>query len=693
MNYDFGSARELYAEDLRPRILFGPDDVPRLRALVRRGRGKAVMTAIRERVRPHVEWTLACSDLGAAFTDRDIPRGGPAYGALGAARDMALVALVDEDADSQEALLRLLGNEDWIEFRARKILPDPIAYDIAYDLLPEAARAAYRHQLLADTRRRIGDIDGRYFRMPAHNITLGAGVGSIWGLLAVLGERGVGELAAETTAVLRAFDATMHTVYGEDGYPEEDMGYGTGVGAHMSQIAEALRRAGLYDPYTQCPRYARFGRAVLHFVQPWGQHLSTTGDHGDDMGQREFVLPRLAAATDDPTLMWLAETLSYSNEVSVGKDRQLPGSLLTLLATADAPKAVHPRRADVPTAFCDRARGLVSFRSGWREDDALVVFDGSQRSPAGQGHAHASCGHVSLSAFGEYFGIDTGRYNMEQNCHSVVLVNGESGRSSDGDWVYMKHDGRLIDYAPAPFVDYAAVDASHQYNTYWARRHLGLVKGRGAAPYVWLVDDINHANDLATYWWQLHTCPENTIRTFKASATVRGWRHGNLLDVRWLLPRNEAYPDAHTLEEVSQDEVTPSSWKYVANPRERTCERGGRPAAQVHYSRFAGPRLLAKIRGWNGRFMSLLLPREKGDKAAKVSQLATIPGALAVRIAFADVEDVVIFAFEHSLLEAADIVARGHWCVVRRSRKNGRVLAQALADGGTLLQVAGKQLI
>ena len=78
------------------------------------------------------------------------------------------------------------------------------------------------------------------------------------------------------------------------------MGYGTGMFCRITQIAEAVRRADRIDSYKVCPRYAEFGNAILHFDQPWGKNLSTTGDHGDDIGQRTFALAHLARETNNP---------------------------------------------------------------------------------------------------------------------------------------------------------------------------------------------------------------------------------------------------------------------------------------------------------------------------------------------------------------------------------------------------------
>ena len=692
MDFRFGCAKGLYQRNIHPRVLFGPKDVVRLRGLVRKGDARKIMQALRARVKSPVEWLLGCDDVGAAFAAVDIPRGTSAYAASGAAREIATVAVIDENADCAEALARLFGNTEWVDFRGRLSLPSPVAYDIVHDSLPESVRESYCKLVVGDLKRRVTEAGPDYYRRSGHNISLGAGVGALWGLLAVKGDAGVPDLSEEQAELVRMLEATLHVVYNVDGYPEEDVGYGTSVGAHMSQLAESLRRAGIYDPYEACPRYALFGRALLHFVQPWGEYLSNTGDHGDDFGQREFVLARLAAETKDPTLTWLLGTLSYgAGEIELRRGFQAPASTLSLIALPDAPKAVHPRRAGVPTQFRDRGRGIVSLRSGWREDDTLVVFDGSQRSSSAQGHSHASCGHFSISALGEYFAIDTGRYNIEQNCHNVVLVDGKSGRSTDGEWVYTKQHGRLTDYVPGEFVDFVAVDSSHQHNCYWAYRSLGLVKGaRGAPAYVWTVEDINKANDHGEYWWQLHTSPENVIRAKKDSAAIRGYRHGNWMDVRWVLPDPDEYPEPHRLLEVTQDEATPSSYKYIPNPRERAKE-APRPAAMVHHAGYLRPRLIAKVSGLNGRFMSLMVPRRKGERPARIQRLAAVPNSLAARITFAAVEDTVIVAYDHQLLEADDVAGRGRWCVVRRSRASGKVLAHALGDG-TSLTVGGRKL-
>jgi len=361
----------------------------------------------------------------------------------------------------------------------------------------------------------------------------------------------------------------------------------------------------------------------------------------------------------------------------------VPADAWTLVVLDELSRAVHPARLKVPTQFRDRRRGIVSFRSGWGKDDTFVVFDGSQRSPAAQGHFHASCGHFSLSALGEYFAIDTGRYCMEQDQHNVVLVDGRSGRSTNGEWMQSTHDGNLTDYAPHEFVDFAAVDSSRQSDCYWARRYLGLVKGRGAPAYVWTVEDVNKDNALHEFWWTLNTHPENQITMHGHRASVRGSRRGRWLDVHLVLQALDEYTRTHTVE-FTQDIATCSSTNYVGDPLKAAKKHFARPLDMIHRSALWRPRLIAKVSGLRGRFMSVMVPRRKGGKLAKVTRLDCVPYSLAVRITFPRSEDTLIFAYEHNLLEADDIQGRGQWCLVRRSRRTGKVMAYVLGNGTRL---------
>ncbi|MCG3148576.1 MAG: hypothetical protein PCFJNLEI_02021 [Verrucomicrobiae bacterium] len=625
-----------------PRLFLSPAELVRLKKQIRTGPGRKIVTALRQK------------------QDADLA-------------DLALLARLDDDA---AALQTTLGR---LQTLARGGKPErwSVMYSVplAYDLICEQINPADRQELVAWFLESVVRLQPGFYRCAGSNIPLVGMASALFAVLVLEGDPGVPDLTRERTELLRMFEAALYSAIGPSGYPAEDIGYGTFMLSVLGFLAEAVRRAGWYDAYRECPRFRQSGRAILHFVQPWGEHLSNTGDHGDDFRDRQLVLARLAAVNRDPSLRWLLQTLSYPTqpvakkracpEVVLGKGRQVPCSAGSLLILDELNK--KPARPKGPTQFVDRGRDIVSFRSGWDKAATFVVFDGSLRSGAAQGHAHDCAGHFSLSALGEYFAIDTGRYNIEQDQHNVVLVDGKSGQSTGGDWRAARHHGRLVDYRPGEFCDFAAVDSSQQSNCYWAYRHLGLVNG--ADPYVWMVEDVNFADDEREFWWTLNTAPGNRITLTGERATIRGHRHGNLLEVHFVLPAT------HSLK-LRQHIHRCGSPRYVsaAEIRRHRAELG----EMVHGPVFERPRLVAKVRGGNGRFMSLLLPRRQGMKPAKVQQLATLDNALAVSITWRDVEDTLIFAYEHNLLEANGVSARGQWIVERRSLKSRRVITRSL---------------
>lgn len=703
-----GAAVALYERRVHPRIMLGPDDLAALRERTTAGDGKLLRDGLRAAVRPLVRQVLDAPDLARFIGDWDHANRKPGSPVVLALEDIAMVAVLEDDADATEAMRRIFaaspqamahspaGNRSYAMGKAATHLA--FAYDLMHTrLTPQERRAfcewAYTHSIRAA----MAYLEEKNFlQFPGSNLNINVVITLMAMQMAIDGEPGVPELSAERQRGVTMLEAALNASIGPDGYPEEDLCYGTSTVAKCAQVVEPLRRAGWFDAYRQCPRYARYGRALLHFIEPWGERVSLTGDNADEVSLRELVLARQAQETRDPSLLWLTGSLSAYTEparrVILRPGYTVTADAFALLMHDTYRLSRSPAELKLPTAFSERGRGIVSFRSGWGSDDTFVVFDGSQRSAAAPGHAHASGGHFSISALGESFAISPGRYNMEQQCHNVALIDGKSGEDLDGQWVAVKHAARLIEYTPGAFVDSAGVDSSQQHNAYWARRRLWLVKGDKSPDkvpaYTVVVDDINPGDRPAEYVWQLHTMPGNRIDFDGQRSTIHGARKGNLLDVHFCLPSPKIFPDGkgHTLT-LAQDIAEPSAHRYITHPKEQAASAASPEAARM----FQRPRLLGRIAGPNGHIMALLFPRVKGTAPATVESLATLPGALAVRITFAEVEDVVLFAFDHGLLEAADIKARGRWCVVRRDRRSGEVLNHALGEGVSLV-VAGKTI-
>jgi hypothetical protein len=572
-----------------------------------------------------------------------------------------------------------------------------LAYDLLYDRLEDADRRMLG-RWLADqgVRRATAALAPGYLRMAGGNIALVAMVQALINLMAVWGDEEAGDLSQEREMLVRFLDASLQATTGPNGYPAEDMGYGVKCAARLYLGASLAGRAGWYDLEKRCPQFLKFGRAILHFVQPWGENLTNIGDHGDDFGLREFVLARLAKVTRDPVVNWLSGTLSYGAEpafpeVKFADGRNVPASWLSLAAMEKTWKAAAPMDGVDATAYCDMSRGLASFRSGWVRDATYLYLDGGQRPTLAQGHEHDSSGHFGLSAVGEYFGISPGRYNMEQSGHSVVLVEGKSGQSTEGEWRATYYRGRLTGFYPDGFVDSASSDNSQQSNCFWSYRTVGLVKklGRGIddemPAYAWTLDDVNadHGKVMPReYWWTMHTSPGNEIEVGERCATVVGRREGGMLDLFWATPDSTTLPAPYAVSVVA-DEATMSSFKYVTGEMlsEQRRKQKDAPWKQVHYAGYFRPRLVAKVSGPNGKFLTLMVPRAKGGEVPVFKRLANLDGGIAVSLRVGDLEDRIVCAYGHRLLIAEGIDLRGDWVVERRRVSTGEVLGRKLFGG------------
>jgi len=705
-----GLAVQLYKTGVHPRLLIGPTELDALRQDMRSGWPKRIMTALRTKVAGLVDVVEQTDDLPGLLTHHAVrtdPMGGHLFEGAG---DMALVAALDRDDQTRDAIRRVLNAIPEAEARG------PIdtycaghatwgtlqmAYDLSFNDLAASERTQFAQWAATCSVKRSLAYHSRaeYMKSAGANTPMVGIISALLSLLAIEGDDGVGDLADEKLQLLERFEASLFAVMGRNGYPHEDVGYGSGMLSILARVVEATRRSGDYDAFTQCPRYLLFGQAMLHFIQPWGKFLSNTGDYGADFGWRSLIFPQLAAVTDDPALLWLHGTISYPiassgpgdikhrqigfPEIELAKGFQTPIDVYAMITSGMLQKSAHPSKTNPPTQYYDPDRGIVTFRSSWRPDATFIVFDGAGRSPAAQGHNHASGGHFSLSAMGEYFAIDTGRYNIQQDQHNVVLVDGKPGWSNNGDWISTPQHAVLTDYQTGEFVDAASADYSQMSDSYWSMRHLHLVKGKQAPAYAWIVDDVNYANDFREFWWTLNMHPDHHIKLNRDHATITGCDHGNLLDVHFAIPAADEYPKPHTLKLVKDIKLAGSE-AYLSD-RKKLAKDYRKTVGNLAWGPvFERPRLIAKFAGYNGRFMSLMIPRLKDATPPKVERLPSVPVSLAVRITFDDVYDTIIWAYEHNLLEAGGISARGQWCVVRQSRKTGRVLHQHVHGDGQL---------
>lgn len=695
-----GCAKELFEKGVHPRLFFSPPDIGEMKERVRSGHGKTIFEAVRRRVvglLKRIPGKRSVVDLALSKEEADR---GLAASLSGQSFEIALVGALADDARAVrvvDEILRAIPDSTALappEEDNRKSIPYTpyLAYDLLFSEIDSEAAARFREWSLSEA---IGKFEpwmerGVYFSA-GMNIPLGHCSRALIPSLAIQGDPGVPDLSRAIGAGTRFIQAFCRTGIGPDGFPEEDIGYGSACVVYVTEIGEILYRAGLFNLFEDL-RWRKFGRALLHFLQPWGQSMTITGDFGHDPAIGNMALARIAHETQDPTVLWFLNNLDFSaraQPVRLRNGLQVMAhySSLFYLDVYDLPRR-SPQEGKVPTAFCDRGRGIVSLRSSWDKEATYAHIDSSQRHASLMGHWHCSAGHFSLSALGEYFSLDTGRYNCDFDQHSVLLIDGKSPHSTQGEWGGVCVMGRLLDYSPGTLFDSAVIDSSQINDCYWSWRTVGLIKGRGVTPYLWTADDVNKANDFREFWWTLQTHPKNRIRIRGQEATITGFRHGHHLDIGFTYPAAEEYPRPHSLR-IEKDILTTSSWKYVS---ERDVRNQGKRGQRdpLTWSLLRRPRLIAKLSGYNGKLLAVMVPRRKSCAPIRFERLKTNPNTLAMKIHFPKVTDTLLFAYEHGFLDAEDISGIGDFLVVRRDRETGKVIDYALR-GGEALTIGGRR--
>ena len=330
---------------------------------------------------------------------------------------------------------------------------------------------------------------------------------------------------------------------------------------------------------------------------------------------------------------------------------------------ADAPMTPV---ADSPQSTANYSPGaeVATFRTGWSRDAVYLNVSGQGRGHASLDHAHADGGHFTLFAHGDYLAIDTGYWNVYEDQHSVVLIDGQGQFNRAGDGNYRKHyAGRLVDFQRHPLLDYVMADLAHPRNCVWADRHLLFVRLGGDDAYVVTLDNINPDHCMHSYQWQLQAHPESEVKlTGDTTATVT--RARARLDVTVVSPPATDFPTAPHEMKLFTDHVygayveghTGALEGAAGKIREfiYTEEEARREKADLTYSNWYRPRLVAEQSGPIGLILAVISPRRAGAPPLP-GRVAPAKRVFRVEIECGEFTDTLIAAPERSLLEFDDI--------------------------------------
>ena len=363
---------------------------------------------------------------------------------------------------------------------------------------------------------------------------------------------------------------------------------------------------------------------------------------------------------------------------------------------ADTPM-VPVKQASQPTANYSTGTEVATFRTSWSRDAVYLNLSGQGRGHQALDHAHCDGGHFTLFAHGEYLAIDPGYWNILEDHHSVVLIDGQTQFNRDKDERHRRHyAGRIADFQRHALLDYARVDQAAPRNCVWADRHLLFVRLGGDDAYVVLLDNLNPDHRKHTYQWQLQAHPESEIRlTSERSAVVE--KPEARLDITFLSPLPSDFPGCpHSLalrmDHVYGEKVGPEGAIHVDHPDPRnpyfyTREEARALKADLTYSNWYRPQLIAEQTGPNCLLLTIVSPRRAGAQPLTIHD-STSKRVFRVEIDCGGFVDTIIAAPDRGLIAFPDVRGYTELALIRRDRM-GRLLTYWTAGGETLEVMEG----
>jgi len=298
---------------------------------------------------------------------------------------------------------------EYAKWHQNMVTEPPVAcyYDLLYDLfepddlrmltglLQTGARRSYKH-LVDYYFGETNSISGNY---AAHTAS---SVGPLY--LALSGE--TGSSAEWLAAAVRLITINLNTWIGPSGDAAEGTSYFNAPVGSLMPFLVSLKINDLHRE-TRNSNLRKF--ADWYAVVNAGGLLPSIGD--SDGGRINFPVGLLQLYPGNETARKLWNSVARPEAPSPNVL-----SLLWFEPSENRPQdfSGHPR-----TAYFD-AQNYQVFRTGYGKDSLVLTF-----TLTAGGHAHAECGAIALTGFGQKLLVDPGQAVNPADCHSQLLINGQ----------------------------------------------------------------------------------------------------------------------------------------------------------------------------------------------------------------------------------------------------------------------------
>ena len=658
-----------------PRLFFDQGELERIRQRVKHEALRPVLARLVEKAE---EWMAETPDLEVG---RDHP-------------DTAMACLYAITGEQRYADWALQHHQfkDPNEPRRHRQPDTFLIYDWCYAAMSDDQRRACQQQALRLSTELLREYGDQVTNGVGDNQVLTGSVGvkfnhhpATLAALAVYGDVADPLLDEVVERGVAAWRAYARNGLDAGGFPYEGPHYGSYTMLMWATAADALRRAGVADLWAPTGRPALYARAMLAATKPDSRYYFHIGDCEAQGIPGLYAL--LAAGFRDPLTQWLAENGRAPEKYECVGPRSLEVCPFTLMFYDPDLAAQSPDEAGIDVSYCSGGKGVMSFRDHWGAGATAACFLAGGRTSSIYGHWHNEAGHFSIARGQDAFAIDTGRYNMDEEQHNIVLIDGLASSESRRDWDHATGThGHLVKCESGRSLDYACVDSSGQKECRWAYRHLWFVRAPGAPAYVITVDDIYRDKFWREFWWTMNTLPENQIELDDAGARIIGGLGGGAMDCFFALPdtmqppqARNARPRDHKLE-VFADEIGNGSPLYVSEPFR---EKPGVPGPLCRTAVYGRPRLVAKVGGFSGKRLAVLAPR---DAAAPAPAFEVIQGDNSVGFVLEHEQgrDSFLFTFEHGIMRQDPFQGSALWAWTRHDAA-GKLQASACYEATELV--------
>ncbi len=496
------------APGIHPRILFAPEDLPRIRARVGQTvSGKAMLAAIKDNLVKGIGtpttwegqcWTaLIAGDLEAfkaAYKEQpndNVPPGsgfkkaagrepatkwGVRNPLLASLMNQALVALVEDDAVAGRQAATALAT--YARFVAPKVAvanasrQGPYHWDSTRDLVPNEVAYGYDWAWPWMTAEQRQSVSKLIVDATAGKYTLAMDLPQHWRLWNFIGMTESyaacsfaieGEPGADPRGLERLYEVYRdYLTYGTSakGVGTEGIGYHSiGVGHIVApMIAYANRGKNLLTH----PHFRALTESwLLQALQPFGGAWQASGDLGNFPPNLWLVMPQKYFYPDSAGI-----DAVYRNHPLVSKQDWakigLDGSEAMLLCAEDpAPQDARPAaEANLPLTFHDTTRGILYTRTGWGANETVLHVD-CRHDTVIPSHDHPDRGNFTLAALGRAWACD-GYRDTEGKFHNLVTIDGR-GQG------YFPAPGKWLAAVDQPQATFTAIDAKYPWDWMWAK--------------------------------------------------------------------------------------------------------------------------------------------------------------------------------------------------------------------------------